>query len=68
MLRVVDDWGVLDVTDGALVKADWSAVVVPAPSTIAQRTATGDGWRLELAPGWRLEPDDRAGDVRLAPP
>jgi len=68
VLRVVDDWGALAVTGGALLKADWSAVVVPAPSTTSQRTATGDGWRLELAPGWRFEPDDRAGDVRLAPP
>lgn len=68
VLRVVDDWGILDVTGGALLKADWSAVVVPAPSTTSPRLATGEGWRLELAPGWRLEPDDRVGDVRLAPP
>lgn len=67
-LRVVDDWGVLEVTGGALIKADWSAVVVPAPSTTSQRLAAGEGWRLEFAPGWRLEPDGRAGDVRLAPP
>jgi hypothetical protein len=67
-LRVVDDWGVLEVTGGALLKADWSAVVVPAPSSTAQRPISGDGWRLTLAPGWRLEPDERAGDVRLAPP
>ena len=67
-LRVVDAWGVLEVTGGALVKADWSAVVVPAPSSTAQRPITGDGWKLTLAAGWRLEPDERAGDVRLVPP
>src|SRR6185295_17910613 len=47
-LRVVDDWGVLEVAGGALIKADWSAVVVPAPSSTAQRTISGDGWRLTL--------------------
>lgn len=68
-LRVVDDWGVLEVTGSALIKADWSAVVVPAPATTAATTTTtavaGDGWTLSLAPGWRLEPDDRPGDLRL---
>lgn len=67
-LRVVDDWGVLEVTGGALVKADWTAVVVSAPSTTATRIVSGEGWRLELAAGWRFEPDDRAGDVRLVLP
>jgi hypothetical protein len=66
-LRVADDWGVLEVTGGALVTADWSAVMVAAPGTAVSRPITGDGWRLELTPGWRLEPDeDRAGDVRLS--
>jgi hypothetical protein len=67
-LRVADEWGVLEVTSSALITADRTAVVVSAPSTTSGRTATGEGWHLELAAGWRLEPDDRAGDVRLAPP
>lgn len=65
-LRVVDDWGVLEVTGGALIKADWSAVVVPAPASASTGTAAGDGWTLTLAPGWRLEPDERPGDLRLS--
>ena len=67
-LRVVDDWGVLEGPGGALVKADWTAVVVSAPSTTSPRIVTGPGWRLELAAGWHLVPDERAGDIRLAPP
>jgi hypothetical protein len=55
-LRVTDAWGVLTVTGGALIAPDWSAVAVaaagpPAPEGGALR---GDGWSLELAPGWRL--------------
>jgi hypothetical protein len=65
-LRIVDDWGVLEVTGGALIKADWSAVVIPAPASASAGIATGDGWTLSLAPGWRLEPDERPGDLRLA--
>lgn len=65
-LRVVDDWGVLEVTGGALIKADWSAVVVPAPASTSAGAAAGDGWTLRLAPGWRLEPAERPDDLRLA--
>jgi hypothetical protein len=69
-LRVSDAWGVLTVTSGALLKADWSAVVVPASPTPVTPTAgqpiSGDGWTLELADGFRLVPDARAGDFRLA--
>jgi hypothetical protein len=65
-LRVVDDWGVLEVTGGALIKADWSAVVVPAPASANTGKTAGDGWTLTLTPGWRLEPDERPGDLRLS--
>ena len=65
-LRVSDAWGVLTVTHGALVTSSWQAVVVPAPSEPTARPVTGDGWTLELAPGWSLVPDARRGDFRLA--
>jgi hypothetical protein len=66
-LRVVDDWGVLQVTSGALLTPDWSAVVVPAPGLPASPGApvVGEGWTLELSPGWGLEPGARAGDLRV---
>jgi len=67
-LRIVDDWGILQVTGGALVTSDWKAVIVPVPAAATVRPLTGDGWTLELAPGWRLEPDARAGDLRLVSP
>ncbi len=65
-LRVVDDWGVLEVTGGALLNTDWTAVVIPAPASASAGIATDDGWKLTLAPGWRLEPDERPDDLRLA--
>ena len=63
-LRVVADWGTLEVTRAALLSPDWSMVTVSAPASAAGNPATGDGWTLSLAPGWTLEPDERAGDFR----
>jgi hypothetical protein len=61
-LRVSDDWGVLEVTGGALLKPDWSAVVVPAPFTTEGNAARGEGWLLTLNRGWRLTAGARAQD------
>lgn len=66
-LRITDDWGVLQVDGGALLKKDWSAVVVNAP--VGKQIATplqGEGWKLELTPGWTLVPGKRSGDFVLA--
>jgi hypothetical protein len=38
-------------------------VVVPAP---ARGATAGDGWKLELKPGWKLVPGTRTGDVALS--
>jgi hypothetical protein len=68
-IRVSDEWGVIEGKNGALMKPDWSALVVSAhePLTIGE-TITGDGWTLTLKPGWNIIPDARAGDFRLSPP
>jgi hypothetical protein len=62
-LRVVDAWGVLEVTDGALIDNNWSGVTVGAP--ISATVAEGPGWTLQLNPGWALEAGDRPNDFRL---
>ena len=62
-LRVVDAWGVLEVTDGALIDPNWSGAVVAAPASIEGRE--GPGWTLQLNPEWRLEAGDQPGDFRL---
>lgn len=67
-LRVTDEWGVLDVTDGALLKPDWSAVVVPAPAGGSKGPRIeGAGFALTLNPGWQLVPSGRAGDWKVDP-
>jgi hypothetical protein len=67
-IRVTDDWGVVEGTNGALMKPDWSALVVPAPASTSGNRIAGDGWTLELKPGWTIVPDTRSGDYTLAPP
>ncbi|PZO03147.1 MAG: hypothetical protein DCF29_12425 [Alphaproteobacteria bacterium] len=62
-LRVVDAWGVLEVTDGALIDPNWSGAVVAAPTSIEGRE--GSGWTLQLNSGWSLEAGERPGDFRL---
>lgn len=58
-LTVTDAWGVLKVTGGALIDGNWQGATVPAP---APGQTSGDGWSLDLAPGWRIVPGARAGD------
>ncbi|KRG52572.1 hypothetical protein [Stenotrophomonas beteli] len=60
-LRLTDDWGTLQVTDGALMQSDWKAVFVQAPATDGP-FPQGDGWSLQLAPGWSVVAGARAGD------
>ena len=61
-LRIVDAWGVLEVErDGALIDPNFGGVAVPANG----QATSGPGWKLELAPGWRLKPGARAGDATV---
>jgi hypothetical protein len=68
-LRVSDVWGVLEAERGALLKSDWSAVIVSAPANEAGPVINGDGWTLTLNPKWKLAPGARNGDrVLVAEP
>jgi hypothetical protein len=67
-IRISDQWGVIEGKNGALMKPDWSALVVAAPSSTSGTHIVGDGWTLELTPGWKIVPDTRAGDFVLSPP
>jgi hypothetical protein len=54
-LRVVDEWGVLEAEQGALIGDDWSGVRLPGPATLDGNVVRGPGWSLPLAGGWRLD-------------
>jgi hypothetical protein len=60
------EWGTLDVTDGVLVPTDFSRATVAAPKDIAGPHLQGPGWTLELAAGWSVVPEAKAGSYIVA--
>jgi hypothetical protein len=66
VIRIVDRWGILKVTGGALLHADFGRIDVPAPADPAARPLRGDGWELRLEPGWSVTPGKRPGDYVLS--
>jgi hypothetical protein len=63
--RIVDAWGVLTVTDGALIDKNWSGVTVAAPRDAADAPHSGPGWTLELSDGWMVIAATRSGVFEL---
>jgi hypothetical protein len=63
-MRITDNWGILEVKNGALLKPDWRSVIVVAP--VNEKNLEGDGWSLELKPGWKLIFGNRKGDFTLS--
>ncbi|HEX7176390.1 MAG TPA: hypothetical protein VF240_14090 [Pyrinomonadaceae bacterium] len=68
---VRDEWGVLEVSNGALMVSEGgriTKVYVPAPADLDARPLKGDGWTLELNSGWVVIPGERKGDYILKRP
>ncbi|MDE1156587.1 MAG: hypothetical protein PW735_12775 [Acidobacteriaceae bacterium] len=56
-LQASDEWGTIEVSQGALVSHPKHLIHVAAPGspTAADGKISGPGWVLTLAPGWKLE-------------
>jgi hypothetical protein len=68
-LRVVDQWGILEVSSGALmVRKDGrvAEVRVPAPGNAAADPPAGDGWLLRLNEGWNIVAGEREGEFKVS--
>jgi hypothetical protein len=63
-MRITADFGVLEVSDGALLDNDWKVVTVSA-AHLDPSGLKGDGWSLTLKPGWRIAPGARPGDFEV---
>jgi hypothetical protein len=66
-IHVVDVWGVLEASSGAMVtrqsgRVTEAAVAAPTP---AGDGAKGDGWTLRLNAGWSLSPGARQGELTV---
>ncbi len=61
-IRIVDVWGILTVTKGALLNPTFSGIYVSAPDISGTSPIQGDGWTLELNAGWKVVKSKRVGD------
>jgi hypothetical protein len=68
-MRLVDAWGILEVTDGAwLIRGGNGLLVraqVPAPQSGAAAPLQGEGWTLRLTQGWKIVAAERRGDFKV---
>lgn len=63
-IRVTDKWGILTVTNGALVSANWDKISLTNP-TIIDTVIAGNGWVLDLKKGYSLGKDTVSGNYVL---
>lgn len=61
-IRIVDVWGVLTVSKGALMNSTYSRIYVSAPDSLSASPIRGEGWTLELNADWTVAPGERKGD------
>jgi hypothetical protein len=67
--RIIDEWGVLEITKGALMIQNEGGrimqVYLSPPQDPKGRPLKGEGWTLKLTPGWSIVPGSREGDFLL---
>jgi hypothetical protein len=56
--HVTAPWGTLVVSDGALRPKNLNQVIVAAPQKTSGSHLEGQGWKLDLAKGWKVVPSE----------
>lgn len=66
-LTVKAPWGGITVSGGdAMIDADFHTLTVTAPANASGSSITGQGWKLDLKPGYAVVPDpDKAGSYTV---
>ena len=65
-LHASDAWGILQVEKGALLASDYKSIRVPLGAKPSKGThVEGNGWTLELKPGWIVVPGPGTGDFEV---
>jgi hypothetical protein len=64
-IRVTDNWGILNVENGALLSPDWNMVSLTIPGKTDGKKISGDGWTLELNDGYTIIRDETTGNFKM---
>ena len=64
-IRVSDNWGILTVTEGALLGSNWDKVTLSEPILITSDKVSGNGWVLELNKDYIVEKNSSDGNYLL---
>lgn len=64
-IRITDNWGILDVKEGALMSPKWDRITITNPTAIEGRNVTGNGWVITLNKGYVVEKDATDGKYKL---
>lgn len=54
-LRVTDNWGILTVSNGALLGTNWDKITISEPTLINKDKVVGNGWTIDLNSGYIIE-------------
>lgn len=64
-IRVTDNWGILEVKNGALMSPDWSKISVSIPTKTEEQKVEGDGWTLLLKDRYTIKKDEKTNNYRI---
>lgn len=53
--RIVDKWGIIETEKGLLIDNNWQKAIVALPFKENGNVYEGDGWKLTLNEGWKIE-------------
>lgn len=65
-IRVTDNWGILDVQNGALLSPHWDKITLSMPTKIDGEDVSGDGWTLQLDGSYILVQDYSTGNYQVS--
>ncbi|MHC5202309.1 hypothetical protein [Myroides sp. LJL119] len=64
-IRVTDNWGILEVTNGALMFPFWNKLSITIPTKIHDQVIEGEGWILHLNKNYTIKKDETSNNYIL---
>ncbi len=64
-IRISDEWGILEASEGALISNNWDLVTLSLPLKNIGTKISGKGWILELRPGYSVIRDAANNNYKL---